>query len=143
MNNKSRKNSIEKQAFLVKLWLATFIPFIISAVLFIFCFYFETEIWLYVICAAFFAVFVIMYLCVEKAIKQGDGYTLIQAMRFYLVCLKYWTEKSKSMQTKDIYGISKSFKFAENLNSGQVDAMYKIGGQLVRHFKLERFSRYV
>ena len=143
LENRFNDNDLDRMVRLVLLWIASFFPFVISAILFVFCFYFEKFLWLYVVCASVFAIFVCMYIHAEKSIKHKDGYTLIQAMHFYLVCLKAGLYLSNAKSLRDICGIAEKYKYASKLKSHQVDNMYKIGCQLVHYFKIERFSEYV
>ena len=143
LENRFDDNNLNEMVRLVLFWIVSFVPFVISAILFVFCFYFEKFLWLYVVCATVLAIFVCMYIHAEKSIRHKDGYTLIQAMHFYLVCLKAGILQSNAKSLRDICGIADKFEYANKLKSHQVDNMYKIGGQLVHYFKIERLSRYV
>ena len=136
-------NDADGRVCLVKSWMATFIPFVISVILFVFCFIFERALWLYVICALLFFYFVYLYVRADKAIHHKDGYTLIQAMYFYLVCLKDGVKNPKEDQGRSVCEIAPRFNYAKELKPRQILEIYKIGGELVRYFKLERLNKYV
>ena len=145
MKKKDLTDSQNERIRLVRLWIASFIPLLLSAILFIFCFLFEREIWLYAICTIVFSVFVCLYIHGENAIKHEDGYTLIQAMHFYLLCLKEDVNSDMSFKERHqrICEIAKGREYAKQLTSHQIELMYKIGCDLICHFELERLSKYV
>ena len=143
MKKKNLQNDTKDQIRCVRFWMATFILLVISAILFIFCFIFERSLWLYAICLIVFLGFVCTYVRADKAIKLKDGYSLIQAMHFFLVCLKAGGENSQEGQDYVIYEIAQKYEYAKRLKPHQVESMHRIGCELVRHFKLERFSQYV
>lgn len=129
----------------VKLWIGSFIPMMIASVLFVFCFIFEHELWLYVLCTVVFLTFVFLYVRADKAIRREEGFTLVQAMHFYLKCLNAGVNDSVhgAKLRKVITEASKKIEYAKGLNAGEVDSMYKIGKELIKHFKFERFRKYV
>lgn len=143
MKKKNSVNDSDRRVRLVRRWMATFTLFVISVILFVFCFIFERALWLYVICALLFFSFVYLYIRADKAIQHMDGYTLIQAMHFYLVCLKEGVENQKEDRNHSVCEIAQRFVYAKTLKPRQILLMYNIGGELVRYFKLERLNKYV
>ena len=128
------KKGAEKktQVQLVKEWYMSFVPLGIAAVLFVACFLLESVIWLYAICTAEFALFVILFVRANRKVAQKDGYTLIQAMDFYKKCRKtgIGTEQLESNFDDGLVEVAKQIEYADGMERKQLLRMYKCGERL-------------
>ena len=143
--SKKRTVSIKDDKKRVACWILSFVPLILSSVLFVVCFICESAIWLYAICTAVFTTFVLSYIGATKIVQQKDGYTLIHAMHFFLLCKKEGinTEMSKEERFAIIKKMASKYEHAKNLNQVQLQGMYNIGKELVLYYKVEGLAKYV
>ena len=142
--NKRRKQ-ISENIQAVKCWLFSFIPLVIATVMFVLCFIFESALWLYMICTVVFALFVLLYVRADKAICQSDGYTLIQAIQFYLACLKAGIGENLPSDVRKRLTVETAalFEFTKEMKPNKIEQLYRCGQELTRYFNFEGFSKYV
>lgn len=124
----------------ILLWYTSFIPLGIVAVLGVLCFLYETEIWLYVVCGALLLLWVMWYVIATKKITHKDGYTLIQAMSFFLLCKKndIHTIPNKAERNAAMLQLAKQTDYAVSLKLAKIRELYQIGAELANHFQARR-----
>ena len=110
------------------LWYISFIPLGIASALFVFCFLFESALWLYAICTAMFAMFAVLFVRADKQIACKEGYTLIQALAFYRECLRAGAvDITSESAVQQVEAIAQKYDYAKLLNQKQRTRLYKIG----------------
>lgn len=121
----------------VRNWFLSFVPFIVSLVLFAVCLNLDDLLWLYLVMILCFALFVILFIRANRAVTQKDGYTTIQAIFFFLEYKKKTQSANLSESEKIalIEAIALQKDFTHNLTKSQMLKMIELGSQVVGQYE--------
>lgn len=122
---------MDNQMKYIKHWLFSFFILAIDFIIFMFCFYFERNLLLYIVCALVFAFFCVYYRWSNKKITCKDGYTLMQAYFFYKKCEKNKIttkpQKLNKEQADKILQLAKGYDYAEGFDLNKAKSLYHTG----------------
>lgn len=116
----------------IKLWYLSFVLLFVAVMLFLFCFFNDEQLIVFVVLVIDFFGFIVMYIGANKRIKHHDGYTLIQAMYFYRRCIQsgFDKERSEKQFEQKIIDLARQIEYSNMLTNVQIINMYKIGNYL-------------
>jgi len=125
----------------VRRWLFSFILFGVFVVFFVICFLYDTSPILYLFFLLSFVAFLLVFLPADRKIKHPDGYTLIQAMLFVIICQKKkMFMEYDGNQWKKVMQEAKNYSYTKHLNSEQLKELCYLGKELVDEVNIWRIK---